>query len=120
MAEETNTAAKTASRSKMVVVGCKLPHGLHLDHGGRRVTINGANSSRLVGGYGFTEIDREFWEAWLEGHKEYPPVVHGLVYAQTDAKSAESKADEQAGILSGFEPIDPASPGPGIEPVEEG
>lgn len=111
-------ATEETKTSKTVTVGCKLPHGLRLDHEGHRVTLNGANSSRVIGGYGMTEVDGDFWEAWLSRHRDYPPVTAGLVFAQNTAKSAESQAKEQAQVATGFEPIDPNAPGGGVVPAE--
>lgn len=91
----------------LVTVGCKLPNGLHLDLDGRRATINGANSSRIVGGYGLTEVDKDLWEAWAKAYAESPLIKNGLVFAQGSAASAEAKAKEQAEIKSGLEPLVP-------------
>ena len=35
-----------------VIVGCKLPHGLHAELGGKVVTLAGSNSSSIIGGFG--------------------------------------------------------------------
>lgn len=90
-----------------VTVGCKLPNGLHLDVEGKRTTLNGANSSRIVGGYGLSEVDKDFWEAWSKAYADSPLVKNGLVFAQGSANSAEAKAREQAEIRSGFERLEP-------------
>lgn len=99
-----------------VNVGCKLPNGLHLDHQGVRVTLNGANSSRLIGGYGLTEVDKDFFDAWSAAYKDFGPLVNGEIFAQSTAKNAEAQAKEQATVASGFERINPEAPGGGVAP----
>lgn len=101
-----------------VTIGCKLPNGLHLDYKGVRVTLNGSNSSRIVGGYGFTSVSKDFWDAWSAEYKGFPPLEAGLIFAQNNNLSANAAATEQAGIKSGFEPIDPQKPAPGVTPAK--
>jgi hypothetical protein len=101
----------------MISVGCKLPHGLHMDitkHGElrKRVTLNGTNASRVIGGYGISEnVSKEFFEKWMADHHELPAVKNGLIFAHDKAAFVESKAKEQAQVKNKFEPIDPAAPG---------
>lgn len=102
-----------------VTVGCKLPNGLHLDVQGKRHTLAGANSSRIIGGYGLTEVPKDFWDAWVAEHKDFPPVVNGEIFAQATSKSAEDKAKDQAEVRSGFEGLNPDNPAPGVAQAEE-
>lgn len=99
-----------------ITVGCKLPHGLIIKTGGKAVTLNGANSARIVGGYGLTQVDKDFFEAWKKEFAQFPPLKHGLIFAQEKPASADSQAKEQADIRTGLEPIDPAKPAPGVRP----
>jgi hypothetical protein len=70
----------------------------------------------VIGGYGITEgVDEEWFKAWLAAHADYEPVHRGLIFAMPTPARAEDKAREQAGIESGFEPMDPDKPGPGLE-----
>lgn len=89
-----------------VTVGCKLPHGLVITVGGRSVTLNGVNSSRIIGGYGLTVVDKDFFEAWKIEFSTSPLVRNDLIFDQDTAAKAESQAKEQAEVLSGLEPID--------------
>ena len=43
--------------AQQVTIGCKLATGLIIGIGGKQVTLNGANSSRIIGGYGLTRVD---------------------------------------------------------------
>lgn len=94
------------------VVGCKLPHGLHLDLKGKdgtvRFTLKGNNASRIVGGYGLTEnIPTDFMTEWLKRNKDHPAVKAGAVFMHTDGASAEARAKEGRSNTTGFEAIDP-------------
>lgn len=102
--------------SETVTVGCKLANGLVLEHGGYKVTLNGANSSAIVGGYGLTEgVDKDAFFNWLEVHKEQPYVKRELVFAQENTRNAKAKAKENKDVKSGLEGLDPDKPAPGIE-----
>lgn len=101
-----------------VTVGCKLPSGLHLDLPGKtRVTLNGSNASNVIGGHGITEnVDADFFAAWLKAYADHPAVKSGLIFAHEKAASTAAEARDKTKNTSGFEGIDPAKPGPGIEP----
>lgn len=102
---------------QFVTIGCKLPHGLIIearnnDGEMQRVTLNGANAARIVGGYGITEaVPAAVWNAWLKRNAKFPAVINGQVFIHTDLKSAESIARERRDVRSGFEAIDPVQNG---------
>lgn len=103
-----------------VTVACKLPHGLHLDHAGKRVTVNGANTSNVIGGHGLTEgIDKEFFDEWLKANADHPAVKNKLIFAHDKARNAAAQAREQASNKTGVEPIDPNKPGHGVQIADE-
>ncbi|EGT4273709.1 hypothetical protein VWS36_004198 [Cronobacter sakazakii] len=105
--------------AETIVVGCKLPNGLVVEQEGYTVTLNGANSSNVVGGYGLTEgVDKDAFEKWLEVHKNQPYVKNELVFAQAKANSAQSKATENASVKSGLEGLPQDKPAPGIEKAD--
>lgn len=114
----------------MVTVACKLPHGLHLDlpqgEDTVRVTLNGSNSSRIVGmndktnaqRFGLTTVPKDFYETWLTMvGKTYAPVKSGLIFAHKEARSAESYAMEHDEIKNGFEGAQPTAKG--MKPEDE-
>lgn len=97
-----------------VAVGCKLPHGLVLSLTSRDrppeqfAVLNGANASRIVGGYGLTEnVPGDKMTEWLRQNAKHPAVVNGAVFIHGDMKSAESIARERTKVETGFEGIDP-------------
>lgn len=126
-----------------VTVACKLPHGLQLELKGAdgqavRVPVKGNAAARRLeiaddkgnvvqhegiasvqGGYGLTHgVDADFWAQWLKENADYAPVKNGMIFATAKGESAASKAREQAEIRTGFEPIDPLKPRPGIQPLD--
>lgn len=114
----------TDSRS-YCAVGCKLPNGIILEMGKRgershqSVKLNGANTARVVGGYGITEgVSTEFMQAYMKKHARMSFVQKGLVFIHGDVASAEAHAREQAEVKNGFERTDPLNPMPGNKKLE--
>lgn len=105
--------AAAPTTSNIVVVGCKLPSGMICEmgkpgnEGYARVVLNGSNSARVIGGYGLTEVARDFWEAWLKKNARLEFVQRGFVFAHNDAASATAHANERAAVVNGMEPLDP-------------
>lgn len=103
-----------ANGTEMVTVGCKLPNGLVCEMGKlgdetyTTVRLNGANSARVVGGYGITPgVSASFWNAWMKKNKGLEFVRKGLVFAHTDEASAADHAKDRAEVRSGLEALDP-------------
>ena len=101
--------------AQQVTIGCKLTTGLIIGIGGKQVTLNGANSSGIVGGYGLTSVDKELADAWFEAYKDFDPVKAGLIFVQDKEANAKAQAKEQTGVKTGTEKLDPNKPAPGIE-----
>lgn len=104
-----------------VTVGCKLPNGLVLEVEGQTVTLNGnrQEAGHVTGGYGLTQVDKAFFDAWLSIHGQQPYIKNGVVFAQSSQNSARSQAREQAGTVSGLEPLSQENPVPGIARDDE-
>lgn len=125
----------TQKSSKTICVGCKLPHGLIMQMDrliedkasdgavvrkyvpvGKEIKLNGANTSSVIGGYGITEnVDAEFFDAWLAQKMEHAFIQQNLVFAMPTISGVQDRAKEQAAVKSGFEPLNPDKPAPGIE-----
>jgi len=107
--------------AELVTVGCKLPNGMVLEVDQKEVTVVGwrGSETRIIGGYGLTQVDKDLWDAWLAAHKEQPYVKKGLIFAQDNGNSARAQAKEQAKIKSGMEPLPQDKPAPGIERDDE-
>ena len=64
----------------------------------------------LPGGYAITTgCPRDIWDRWLEQNKESPLVRNAIIFAS--ASSVDKQAHENAGVLSGMEPINKEAPG---------
>ena len=82
---------------------------------GKSVTINGAvrplnapYSPTVQEGVGLTfGVDADFFGEWLKQKKDYPPVVAGMIYAESSTDKALDHAREVESLKSGFEPVDP-------------
>lgn len=97
-----------------VVMGCKMQHGIKMELGRpgqpgyRTYTINGANSSRVYGGFGLTPgIPKDFATKWLADNEHMTFVARGLVYMEGDEAGAIDKAKERKSERSGLEAWNP-------------
>jgi hypothetical protein len=95
--------------AKIVVVGCKLPHGITIEHPmdpTKTVDIKGKNKSPIIGAeYAITEVDGDFWDQWIAVNKEFPAVKSGAIFAAKSQGDAASVADEFKARETGFEPM---------------
>lgn len=102
--------------AETVTVGCKLPHGLIMELGEKKITINGLNTSKIIGGHGITEnVDKAFFDAWMEKNKELSFVKGGFLFAHTKPVNTEAEAKDRAKNETGLEPLDPAKAPKGIK-----
>jgi len=112
---------QTLASGAVVTVGCKLPHGLLMEMGKRgnedykAVQLRGCQSSRIVGGFGMTEVSEEFMTAWLKKYSKAPFVKKGMVFIMPDAASAADVAKERSEIKTGFERLNPKDAPAGLE-----
>jgi hypothetical protein len=110
---------------QQVTVACKLPHGLHLDIGDKRVTLNGGNSGTALivdgegHGHGLTEVDKEFFDAWRALNADHPALKAELIFAHDKRDSAVAQARSNRKNRTGFEGLDPNRPGSDIAPADE-
>lgn len=90
-----------------VTIGCKLPNGIHMIQGEKRVRILGWNNNEIVGlSHGITrEVPVELWEAWSAEHADSKLVKGGFIFAEESEKRAQDKAKEQADNKSGQEQL---------------
>lgn len=95
--------------AKIVVVGCKLPHGLILEHPmdpTKKVELVGKNKALIVGAdYASTEVDGDFWEQWAAVNKEFPAVKSGAIFVAKSAADVAAVARENVDRKTGFEPM---------------
>ena len=95
--------------AKIVVVGCKLPHGLILEHPmdvSKKVELAGLNKAIIIGAeYASTEVDADFWDQWSAVNKEFPAVKSGAIFVAKNAAEIVAVAAERVKEETGFEPM---------------
>jgi hypothetical protein len=106
--------------SGTVIVGCKLPCGLVISHGGKSVELKGSRDARIINGFGLTSnVDAEFFNAWKKAHRDLAVVKNELIFAYGDMDSAEDMAEERYKEKTGLEGLNPDKPGKDLERVTE-
>ena len=107
--------------AKIVVVGCKLPHGITIEHPmdpAKTVELKGTNKSLIVGAeYATTEVDADFFEQWAAVNKEFPAVKSGAIFVAKNAADVAAMAAEFKDRKTGFEAMDPKSHG--VKPADK-
>lgn len=118
--DENNHMSEKNTSGGTVIVGCKLPCGLVISHGGKSVELKGSRESKILNGFGMTPgVDAEFFEAWKKVHKNMPYVKNELIFAYADERSAADMADERIKEKTGMEGLNPDKPGKDLERVPE-
>ena len=100
-------ATNVAVGGTSVTIGCKLPHGIVLDHPldhSKKVELRGKNRSLIIGAeYGTTEVDGEFWETWKTVHAEFPALRSGAIFEAKNANELVAVAAELEDETTGLE-----------------
>lgn len=87
--------------------------------------LNGTNASRVIGGYGFTEVDAGFWERWKAQHASwFKPYTSGAIFeaGETsihDVDTLQAKVDDRE-TPAGFDPLPAGQNGNQIDPEKAG
>ena len=93
--------------AKTVLIGCKLPHGLILDHPldvSKKVELAGLNKAIIIGAdCATTPVDGEFWETWKTVHKDHPALKSGAIFEAKTTEEVKAKAKERKEEKTGFE-----------------
>jgi hypothetical protein len=93
-----------------ITIGSRLPYGLILEVGDKKVTIEGVNKSNIIGAEHYTtEVDAQFWAAWTEANAEFPAYVNGTIFAIEDKRAEKSIIRDAFARLTGLEKIAPDS-----------
>lgn len=96
--------------AKITVVGCKLPHGLVLEHPNpaskETVTLRGLNRISFIGAdHCTTEVDGDFMDAWLAANKDFPALQSGAIFVAKNIGDASAIAAEFKDRETGLEPM---------------
>ena len=107
--------------AKTVLIGCKLPHGLILDHPldvSKKVELAGLNKAIISGAdCATTPVDGEFWETWKTVHKDFPALRSGAIFEAANASELTAVAAELEDETTGFEPM--AQNAQGVKPASQ-
>ena len=92
-----------------ISVASKLPIGLTLEHGGKKVTFYGNNHPDALLGFGVTpEVDEEWFDAMADATM-HSAILSGHIFKNTPAKikdEVKEKTKDET-LKTGLEPIDP-------------
>jgi hypothetical protein len=112
--------AKNAAAAR-VLIGCRLPHGLIIEHptnANIKVEIQGLNKSRIIGApFVTTEVDGELWQAWKMFNADFPAVKSGAIFEAGSIASLEAAAKEVEKEKTGFEQMPQEAQG--VKPADK-
>ena len=94
---------------KTIVIGCKLPNGIIIEHPlnpADTVELNGKNKALILGSeYGTTEVDADFWEQWHAVNSDVGPVANNAIFVAKNTSELVAVAKELKEELTGIEPM---------------
>jgi hypothetical protein len=101
---------------EMVLIGCRLPNGLILQHPKNRdikVKLAGTYEAKSEEGlympprlYTTTPVDAEFWAEWKAAYVGFPPLKNRAVFEARSDDEATQKAKDVKKEKTGFEGMD--------------
>ena len=100
----------------VVTVGCRLPSGLEIQVGDKKIELAGQNQRYKELGieiillkdedYGTTEVDASFWEAWKQiVGQDFDPLKSGAIFEAKNATEAKAQAKDLKEKKTGHEPM---------------
>lgn len=113
-----------------ITVGCKMPNGIKLPampgspDGFDPPVLNGAYTNpsfdERVGmldsiAYGKTEVDADYWAAFSERFKNWPPLKRGIIFAASKPADMKAKAKDAEAVKTGLEGADVNAKGSGVQ-----
>lgn len=118
-----------------VTVACKIPNGVVLEvthprelagggwatplpewkakHIGKRVTVGGPKFEWGTPkfdeetGYILTDVDEDFWNAWMKANSGLTMVEKKFIFASVKSQDARAQSRELAELKTGIEPLTP-------------
>ena len=92
---------------KTVTVGCKLPHGIVLEHPTNptvKVALKGKHAATIIGAeHSNTEVDVEFWQDWSKANANFPAFKSGAIFVGKSSVDVDAMAKDLKGLNTGFE-----------------
>lgn len=75
---------------------------------------------RMVAGFATCpDVPIDFWNAWVEQHKDADYIIRNLVFAYPQQSDGDACARDYASALTGLEPIDPNNLPRGVQTAPE-
>ena len=138
---EITAAASRLNSSKVVWVGCKLPHGMRLQLFSRpverdnpnspnafkpppvksEIVLKGANSlttefsvrglAPLRHEFAVTPVPAEFWAQWIAEHADHDALRNGFIFVVDRERDVKGAAAERDDERTGLEPLKPEMDG---------
>lgn len=106
---------------EIIIIGCKLPHGLIMQSPADpkiQVRLNGLKDSKIIGStFATTEVDREFWDLWKLSYLDYAPLKSGAIFEAKNQDDAKAKGKELAKKKTGFEGLPKEAQG--VKPADK-
>lgn len=122
--------------AEIVLVACRLPHGLHLDLADfnaatqryirkNRVTLRGAARASIAGAPGITPVPAEHWSEWKKRYADHPAFKSGAIFVTKNESDALLEGRSRESEKTGFEQAKPtdvksADPSKQIKPEPVG
>lgn len=99
-----------------ITIGCRLPSGLEIQVGEKKIELAGQNQRYKELGieiillkdddYGTTEVEASFWEAWKQiVGKDFAPLKSGAIFEAKNANEAKAQAKDLKEKKTGHEPM---------------
>lgn len=99
-----------------ITIGCRLPSGLEIQVGEKKIELAGQNQRYKELGieiillkdedYGTTEVDASFWEAWKQiVGQDFAPLKSGAIFESKNATEAKAQAKDLKEKKTGHEPM---------------
>lgn len=110
----------------LVTVACNVSIGIVMEAPGKESKIIRGPAVKygeipafvISGGYALTpNVDADLYDAWMVANKSSDMVQNHCIFAHAKTSDASAQAKEMIDEKSGLEPLDPAKPGKGLEPV---
>lgn len=80
----------------------------------------GPGQVQIADGYAITnDIPKDFWDEWLEQHKEADFIVNGMIFAHSERASTFSQAREMADVKTNLERLDPKNLPKGLQTSDQ-
>ena len=107
--------------AKTVIIGCKLPHGIILEHPldpSKSVKLAGRHASPIIGAtHSTTEVDADLWETWKAVHANFAPLKAKAIFEAKSAGDASAIASELKDEKTGFEGMSQTAGG--VKPADK-